>query len=83
MTRLPIATSQALLLVSGCSGRVDRNRSSVDAAGSCSRLSDCMSLSAHQHLICGLCLLAWCSTQCETSGGASMPTRTHAGAEMT
>ena len=31
VTRLPIATSQALLLESGCSGRVDLNRSSVDA----------------------------------------------------
>ena len=37
----------SLLLVSGCSGHADRSRASVDAGGSCSYRSDCMSLSAH------------------------------------
>ena len=40
-----------LLLVSGCSGHADRSRASVDAGGSCSYLSDCMSLSAYRHLL--------------------------------
>ena len=40
-----------LLLVSGCSGHADWSRPSADAAGSCSYLSDCMSLSAYRHLL--------------------------------
>ena len=55
---LPVRWQPGLLLVSGCSGRADRNRPSADAAGSCSYLSDCMSLSAHRHLLCALCWLA-------------------------
>ena len=58
-----------LLLVSGCRGHADWSRPSVDAAGSCSYLSDCMSLSAYRHLLRALCWLAWCSRQ--TSGAAA------------
>ena len=51
---------EELLLVSGCSGHADRSRPDVDAAASCSYLSDCMSLSGHRHLLRALCWLAWC-----------------------
>ena len=51
--------ASALLFMSEHSGCADRNRPSVDAAGSCSYLSDCMSLPAHQHLLSALCWLAW------------------------
>ena len=57
---------EELLLVSGCSGHADRSGPDVDAAASCSYLSDCMSLSGHRHLLRALCWLAWCSRQ--TSG---------------
>ena len=51
---------EELLLVSGCSGHADRSGPDVDAAASCSYLSDCMSLSGHRHLLRALCWLAWC-----------------------
>ena len=60
---------EELLLVSGCSGHADRSGPDVDAAASCSYLSDCMSLSGHRHLLRALCWLAWCSRQ--TSGAAA------------
>ena len=56
-------------MVSGCSGHADRNRPSVDAAGSCSYLSDCMSLPAHHHLLRVLGWLPWCLGP--TSGAAA------------
>ena len=62
---------EELLLVSGCSGHADRSGPDVDAAASCSNLSDCMSLSGHRHLLRALCWLAWCSRQtsrAESSG---------------
>ena len=37
-----------------------------DRGRSCSYLSDRMSLSAHQQLLCVLCWLAWCSRQADT-----------------
>ena len=40
--------------------RPDRSGPDVDAAASCSYLSDCMSLSGHRHLLRALCWLAWC-----------------------
>ena len=49
-------------MVSGCSGHADRSRPGVDAAASCSYLSDCMSLSGHRHLLRALCWLA-CGAQ--------------------
>ena len=49
---------EELLLVSGCSGHADRSGPDVDAAASCSYLSDCMSLSGHRHLLRALCWLA-------------------------
>ena len=61
------------LVVSGCSGHADRSRPDVDAAASCSYLSDCMSLSGHRHLLRALCWLAWCSRQ--TSGARLDRTR--------
>ena len=64
---------EELLLVSGCSGHADRSRPDVDAAASCSYLSDCMSLSGHRHLLRALCWLAWCSRQ--TSGARLDRTR--------
>ena len=60
---------EELLLVSGCSGHADRSGPDVDAAASCSYLSDCMSLSAHHHLLCALGWLPWCSGP--TSGVAA------------
>ena len=64
---------EELLLVSGCSGHADRSGPDVDAAASCSYLSDCMSLSGHRHLLRALCWLAWCSRQ--TSGARLDRTR--------
>ena len=45
------------------------SRPDVDAAASCSNLSDCMSLSARRHLLGALCWLACSSGQ--TSGAAA------------
>ena len=59
---------EELLLVSGCSGHADRSGPDVDAAASCSYLSDCMSLSGHRHLLRALCWLAWCSRQTSEVG---------------
>ena len=61
------------LVVSGCSGHADRSGPDVDAAASCSYLSDCMLLSGHRHLLRALCWLAWCSRQ--TSGARLDRTR--------
>ena len=55
--------SAMALLVSDYSGCTDQNRSSVNAAGVCSYLSDRMSLSVRHYPLCACCWVAWCSRQ--------------------